>query len=120
MEELLLTLLLMILLAGGVALLAVWRVVRWVRRSPRLRRRVRSVQALTAPPGARRQGACLGRGLNTAAHPTREGGALVRAAGGTGGDLPLLARRLGRVAGTLDTELRLLACEPGKAGVARA
>ncbi|HET6813489.1 MAG TPA: hypothetical protein VFJ69_05725, partial [Actinomycetota bacterium] len=67
MEELLLTVLLMILVAGGVALLAVWRVVRWVRRSPRLRRRVRSVQALTAPPGARRQVACLRRDLNAAA-----------------------------------------------------
>jgi hypothetical protein len=118
-EELLLTLLLMILLAGGVALLAVWRVVRWVRRSPRLRRRVRSVQALTTPPGARRQVACLRRDLNTAAHATGEAVALVRAAGGTVGDLPLLARRLGRVAGTLDTELRLLACEPDQAELAR-
>ena len=119
MEELLLTLLLMILLAGGVALLAVWRVVRWVRRSPRLRRRVRSVQALTTPPGARRQVACLRRDLNTAAHATGEAVALVRAAGGTVGDLPLLARRLGRVAGALDTELRLLACEPDQAELSR-
>ena len=45
MEELLLTLLLMCLVAGGVTLLVVWRVVRWVRRSPMLRRRARSVQA---------------------------------------------------------------------------
>ena len=46
-EELLLTLLVMCLVAGGVALVVVWRVVRWVRRSTGLRRRVRSVQALT-------------------------------------------------------------------------
>ncbi|HSK37073.1 MAG TPA: hypothetical protein VLA80_10075, partial [Actinomycetota bacterium] len=63
MEELLLTLLVMCLVAGGVTLAAVWRVVRWVRRSPTLRRRVRSVQALTTPPGARRQVAWLRRDL---------------------------------------------------------
>jgi hypothetical protein len=119
MEELLLTLLLMGLLAAGVTLVAVWRVVRWVRRSPALRRRLRSVQALTTPPGARRQVACLRRDLSAAAHATGEAVALVRAAGGTVGDLPSLARRLGRVAGTLDAELRLLACEPDQAELAR-
>ena len=98
MEELLLTLLLMCLVAGGVALVVVWRVVRWVRRSTALRRRVRSVQALTTPPGARRQVACLRRDLSAAAHATGEAVALVRAAGGAVGELPLLARRLGRVA----------------------
>ena len=66
MEELLLTLLLMCLLAAGVTLAVVWRVMRWVRRSPQLRRRVRSVQALTTPPGARRQVACLRRDLQVA------------------------------------------------------
>jgi hypothetical protein len=119
MEELLLTLLLMCLLAGGVTLVAVWRVVRWVRRSQGLRRRVRSVQALTTPPGARRQVACLRRDLSAAVHATGEAVALVRAAGGAIGDLPLLARRLGRVAGTLDAELRLLAGEPDQAELAR-
>jgi hypothetical protein len=119
MEELLLTLLALCLLAGGVALVAVWRVVRWLRHSPQLRRRVRSVQALTTPPGARRQVACLRRDLSAAAHATGEAVALVRAAGGTVGDLPLLARRLGRVAGTLDAELRLLAGEPDQAELAR-
>ena len=92
MEELLLTLLVMCLVAGGVTLVAVWRVVRWMRRSPRLRRRVRSVQALTTPPGARRQVACLRRDLNVAAQATGEAVAVVRAAGGTVGDLPHLAR----------------------------
>jgi hypothetical protein len=119
MEELLLTLLVMSLLAGGVALVAVWRVVRWVRRSPRLRRRVRSVQALTTPPGPRRQLACLRRDLNAAALATAEAVAVVKAAGGAVGDLPQLARRLGRVAGTLDAELRLLAGEPDQAELAR-
>jgi hypothetical protein len=108
MEELLLTLLAMCLVAAGVTLLAVWRVVRWVRRSPGLRRRVRSVQALTTPPGARRQVACLRRDLSAAAHAT-----------GAVGELPLLVRRLGRVAGTLDAELRLLAAEPDPAELAR-
>ena len=119
MEELLLTLLVMCLVAGGVTLVAVWRVVRWVRRSPMLRRRVRSVQALTTPPGARRQVACLRRDLNAVTHATSEAVAVVRTAGGAVGDLPHLARRLGRVAGTLDAELRLLAHEPDPAELAR-
>jgi hypothetical protein len=119
MEELLLTLLLMFLLAAGVALAVVWRVVRWVRRSPRLRRRVRSVQALTTPPGSRRQVACLRRDLHAATLATGEAVAVVKSAGGTVGDLPQLARRLGRVAGTLDAELRLLAHEPDQAELAR-
>lgn len=119
MEELLLTLLVMCLVAGGVTLVAVWRVVRWVRRSPMLRRRVRSVQALTTPPGARRQVACLRRDLNVAVHATGEAVTVVRTAGGAVGDLPHLARRLGRVAGTLDAELRLLAHEPDPAELAR-
>jgi hypothetical protein len=119
MEELLLTVLVMSLLAGGVALTAVWRVTRWVRRSPGLRRRVRSVQALAAPPGPRRQVACLRRDLSAAAHATGEAVTVVKAAGGTVGDLPQLARRLGRAARTLDAELRLLAAEPDHAEVAR-
>jgi hypothetical protein len=119
MEELLLAALLMSVLAGGMVLAAVWRVVRLVRRSPRLRRRVRTVQALTAPPGPRRQVACLRRDLSAAAHATGEAVALVKAAGGTVGGLPHLVRRLGRVTGTLDAELRLLAAEPDPAELAR-
>lgn len=119
MEELLLAALLMSVLAGGMVLAAVWRVVRLVRRSPRLRRRVRTVQALTAPPGPRRQVACLRRDLSAAAHATGEAVALVKTAGGTVGDLPHLVRRLGRVTGTLDAELRLLAAEPDPAELAR-
>jgi hypothetical protein len=119
MEELLLTALLMSLVAGGTVLVATWRVVRWVRHSPRLRRRVRTVQALTTPPGSRRQVACLRRDLSAAAHATGEAVAVVKAAGGAVGDLPQLVRRLGRVAGTLDAELRLLAGEPDQAELAR-
>jgi hypothetical protein len=119
LDELLLTALGLSLLAGGVTLAAMWRVVRWLRRSPRLRRRVRTVQALAAPPGPRRQVACLRRDLSAAAHATGEAVAVVRAAGGAVGDLPQLARRLSRVARTLDAELRLLAGEPDRAELAR-
>jgi hypothetical protein len=119
LDELLLTLLVMTVVAGGVTLAAVWRVVRWVRRSPLVHRRVRSVRALTAPPGARRQVACLRRDLGAAAHATAQAVAVVRQAGGTVGDLPQLARRLARVARTLDCELRLLAGEPDRAELAR-
>ena len=119
MEELLLTLLLMCLLAAGVTLAVVWRVVRWVRRSPQLRRRVRSVQALTTPPGPRRQVACLRRDLQVAAHATGEAVALVKAAGGAVGDQPRLAPRRGPGAGPPDAERRLLAGEPDQAELAR-
>jgi hypothetical protein len=77
------------------------------------------VQALTTPPGARRQVACLRRDLQAAALATGEAVAVVKAAGGAVGDLPHLARRLGRVAGTLDAELRLLFGEPEAAELAR-
>jgi hypothetical protein len=119
LEELLLTALVMSLVVAGLALAAVWRVARWLRHSRRLRRRVRTVQALTAPPGPRRQVARLRRELCAAAHATVEAVAVVRSAGGTVGDLPHLVRRLDRVAGTLDAELRLLAGEPDQAELAR-
>jgi hypothetical protein len=119
LDQLLLAALVMSVVAGVVTLAAVWRAVRWVRRSTGLRRRVRSVQALATPPGARRQVACLRRDLSAAAHATGEAVAVVRAAGGAVGDLPHLARRLGRLAGTLDAELRLLAGEPDPAELAR-
>ena len=118
-DQLLLTALAMTVVAGAVTLAAVWRVVRWVRRSQLVRRRVRSMQALATPPGARRQVACLRRDLSAAAHATAQAVAVVRAAGGAVGDLPQLARRLARVAGTLDAELRLLAGEPDRAELAR-
>jgi hypothetical protein len=119
LDELLLTLLVMTVVAGGVTLVAVWRVARWVRRSPLVRRRVRGVQALASPPGVRRQVACLRRDLSAAAHATGQAVAVVSQAGGCVGDLPHLARRLARVTGTLDAELRLLAGEPDRAELAR-
>jgi hypothetical protein len=119
MRELLLILLVMCLVAWATVTFAVWRLVRWLRRSPGLRRRARSVQALTTPPGARRQVACLRRDLQVAATATGEAVAVVRKAGGVVGDLPQLARRLGRMAATLDAELRLLAREPDQAELAR-
>jgi hypothetical protein len=119
LDDLLLALLVMTVVAGAVTLAAVWRVVRWVRRSPLVHRRVRSMRTLTTPPGARRQVACLRRDLSAAAHATGQAVAVVRQAGGTVGDLPQLARRLARVARTLDCELRLLAGEPDRAELAR-
>jgi hypothetical protein len=109
LKELLLTVLVGFLVSGLLVLLAVWRAVRWVRRSGRLRQRVRTAQALVAPPGPRREVAWLRRELAAATRASTEAVALVRTAGGVVGELPGLARRLGRVAGTLDAELRLLA-----------
>jgi hypothetical protein len=118
LEELLLTVLAGFLLSGFLLLLAAWRAVRWVRRSGRLRQRVRTAQALVAPPGPRREVAWLRRELAAATRASTEAVALVRNAGGVVGELPGLARRLGRVAGTLDAELRLLAGEPDPAEIA--
>jgi hypothetical protein len=119
LEGLLLTVLAGFLVSGLLVLLAVWRAVRWVRRSGRLRQRVRTAQALVAPPGPRREVAWLRRELAAATRASTEAVALVRAAGGVVGELPGLVRRLGRVAGTLDAELRLLAGEPDPAELAR-
>jgi hypothetical protein len=119
LEELLLTVLVGFLVSGLLVLLAVWRAVRWVRRSGRLRQRVRTAQALVAPPGPRREVAWLRRELAAATRASTEAVALVRTAGGVVGELPGLARRLGRVAGPLDAELRLLAGEPDAAELAR-
>jgi len=119
LEELLLTALAVLLVSGLLLLAAVWRVVRWLRRNQRLRQRVRTAQALLAPPGPRREVAWLRRELAAATRATADAVALVGEAGGAVGDLPHLARRLGRVAGTLDAELRLLFGEPEAAELAR-
>jgi hypothetical protein len=119
LEGLLLTVLAVFLVGGVLLLLAVWRAVRWVRRSARLRQRVRTAQVLLAPPGPRREVAWLRRELAAATRAATEAVALVGTAGGVVGELPRLARHLGRVAGTLDAELRLLAGEPDPAELAR-
>jgi hypothetical protein len=119
LEELLLTALAVLLVSGLLLLAAAWRAVRWLRRNQRLRQRVRTAQALLAPPGPRREVAWLRRELAAATRATADAVALVGEAGGAVGDLPHLARRLGRVAGTLDAELRLLFGEPEAAELAR-
>jgi HAMP domain-containing protein len=119
LEGLLLTVLAVFLVTGALLLLAVWRAVRWVRRSARLRQRVRTGQALLAPPGPRRELAWLRRELAAATCASTEAVALVGTAGGVVGELPRLTRHLGRVAGTLDAELRLLAGEPDPTELAR-
>jgi hypothetical protein len=119
LEELLLTALAVLLASGLLLLAAVWRTVRWLRRNQRLRQRVRTAQALVAPPGPRRELAWLRRELAAADHATAAAVALAATAGGMVGDLPHLVRRLGRAAGTLDAELRLLAVEPEPAELAR-
>jgi len=119
LEGLLLTVLAVFLVTGLLLLLAVWRAVRWLRHSQRLRQRVRTVQALAAAPGPRREVAWLRRELVAATRASTEAVALARTAGGAVGDLPHLVRRLGQVAATLDAELRLLAGEPDPAEVAR-
>jgi hypothetical protein len=119
LEELLLTALAVMLVSGLLLLAAVWRAVRWLRRNQRLRQRVRTAQALLAPPGPRREVAWLRRELAAATRATADAVALVGEVGGVVGDLPHLARRLGRVAGTLDAELRLLFGEPEAAELAR-
>jgi hypothetical protein len=119
LEGLLLTVLAVFLVTGALLLLAVWRAVRWVRRSARLRQRVRTAQVLVAPPGPRREVAWLRRELAAATRAAAEAVALVGTAGGVVGELPRLARHLDRVARTLDAELRLLAGEPDPAELAR-
>jgi hypothetical protein len=119
LEGLLLTVLAVFLVTCFLLLLAVWRTARWLRHSQRLRQRVRTVQALAATPGPRREVAWLRRELVAATRASTEAVTLVRTAGGAVGDLPHLARRLGQVAATLDAELRLLAGEPDPAEVAR-
>jgi hypothetical protein len=119
LEELLLTVLLVLVGSGLLLAAAAWRALRWLRRNQRLRQRVRTAQALLAPPGPRRELAWLRRELAAATRATAEAVAVARSAGGVVGDLPQLARRLGRAAGRLDAELRLLAGEPEPAELAR-
>jgi hypothetical protein len=99
--------------------LVVWWIWRAVRARLRWPRPVRTVQLYTSPPGPRREIAFLRRELSAAVTSTPQAVAMVRANAGVVGDLPQLARRLERMAATLDAELRLLANEPDTAEVAR-
>jgi hypothetical protein len=106
-------------LCWALALFAAWRAFRALRRRLHASPAVRAVRAWTTPPGPRRQVARLRQELAAAVQATPRAVALVGAADGAVGELPLLARRLQRVAGTLDDELRLLAAEPDPPEVAR-
>jgi hypothetical protein len=119
LAALLLAVVLLVVLAWVTAAVVVWRLWRLLRRRLRASPSLRAVQAWTAPPGPRRQVAGLRRELAEAGQLTSRALAVVRAAGGPVGELPHLARRLERLAGTLDAELRLLAAEPDPAELAR-
>ncbi|HZD01758.1 MAG TPA: hypothetical protein VFA46_16660 [Actinomycetes bacterium] len=119
LEELLLAGLVVFVVVVALTVLAVRGVWRLARASLRWPRRMRTVQFYAAPPGPRREIAFLRRELAAAASSTPQAVATVRASAGVVGELPQLARRLERVAATLDAELRLLANEPDPTEVVR-
>jgi hypothetical protein len=119
LADLLMTALGLLLLACACMLLLLWRLWRHLRRSVQWRYRMRTAQVWLAPPGVRREVAALRRELVQSVAATPHALTIVRATGGAVGELPLLARRLERVAATLDAELALLASEPDMAEVAR-
>jgi hypothetical protein len=101
-----------------VAFLA-WRAWRRLRASLRVQQRLRAVRVWVTPPGIRREVAALRRELAETVGATPHAVAVVQRATGSVGELPILTRRLQRVAGTLDAELQLLANEPDAGEVAR-
>ena len=115
----LVTVLVVVVLVWVVAGVAAWRLARLLRRRLRASPALRAAQAWAAPPGPRRRAAGLRRELASTAHATRRALAVVAAAHAPIGELPHLARRLERLAGTLDAELRLLAAEPDPEELAR-
>jgi hypothetical protein len=118
LTELLLVMLLLVVAVWVLLGVAAWRLWRLLRRRLQASTAVRTVQAWAAPPGPRRRLARLRRELAAAMAATPQALAVVRAAGGPVGELPLLARRLERLGATLDAELRLLATEPDPAELA--
>jgi hypothetical protein len=119
LAELVVAALAVLVFAVAVAGLAAWWVWRRVRARLRWPRPMRAIQLYATPPGPRREVALLRRELTAAVTSTPQAVAMVRASAGVVGELPQLARRLERVAATLDAELRLLANEPDPAEVAR-
>src|SRR6266498_3162344 len=99
-------------LTTALAGLAAWRIWRLVRRRLRVELRLRTVKVWVTPPGARREVAALRRELAEAVSAAPHAVTVVQRASGMVGDLPQLARRLQRVAATLDAELELLGGEP--------
>jgi hypothetical protein len=106
-------------LVTALAGVAAWQVWRLLRRRLRLEQRVRTVKVWITPPGGRREVAALRRELAEAVGATPRAVAVVQRASGVVGDLPQLARRLRRVAATLDAELVLLGGEPDPRELAR-
>ena len=119
LEELVLAVLAVFVVAVAVIGLGAWWIWRTARARLRWPRSLRTVQLYVAPPGPRREVAFLRRELTAAVTSTPRAVAMVKANAGVIGDLPQLTRRLERVATTLDAELRLLANEPDPAEVAR-
>jgi len=119
LEELVVAALAVFVVVVAVSGLAVWWIWRSLRSRLRWPRPMRAVQFYAAPPGPRREVALLRRELTAAVTSPPQAVAMVKASAGVVGELPQLARRLERVAGTLDAELRLLANEPDRAEVAR-
>ena len=106
-------------LAVALAGVAAWRIWRLLRRRLRLEQRLRTVKVWVMPPGARREVAALRRELAEAVGAAPRAVAVVQRASGAVGDLPQLARRLQRIAATLDAELELLGVEPDPRELAR-
>lgn len=106
-------------LTTALAGVAAWQLWRLLRRRLRFEQRVRTVKVWLTPPGARREVAALRRRLAEAVNATPRAVTVVQRASGVVGDLPALARRLQRVAATLDAELKLLAAEPDPGELAR-
>jgi hypothetical protein len=106
-------------LATALVGVAAWQVWRLLRRRLRLEQRVRTVKVWITPPGGRREVAVLRRELAEVVGATPRAVAVVQRASGVVGDLPQLARRLRRVAATLDAELELLGGEPDPRELAR-
>jgi len=119
LEELLLIAATFFTVVSALVAFAVWRTWRRLRASLRLRRRLRTVKVWVTPPGTRREVAALRRELAEIVDATPHAVAVVQRASGSVGELPLLTRRLQRVAATLDVELQLLANEPDAREVAR-
>jgi hypothetical protein len=106
-------------LTTALAGVAAWQIWRLLRRRLRIEQRLRTVKVWVTPPGGRREVAALRRELAKAVSATPRAVTVVQRAAGVIGDLPQLARRLVRVAATLDAELELLGGEPDPRELAR-
>jgi hypothetical protein len=106
-------------LTTALAGVAAWQIWRLLRRRLRIEQRLRTVKVWVTPPGGRREVAALRRELAKSVSATPRAVTVVQRAAGVVGDLPQLARRLVRVAATLDAELELLGGEPDPRELAR-